>query len=493
MSQHPHVPEPSRAALAGARLHADDLLSLPNVTGVGAARKVVGGRRTDTVGVVVYVLRKEPSANLDARHCVPPELIVGNEGVPTDVVEIAQPRMCDLDDAKYRPIRGGCQIQSVSGLGTAGGVFFDRRPPYEAVLLTCNHVLTSPDRPFELPGNRSVWQPGGGHAEFVGASARVVPMFPAPLGADYAFDSVVDAGIVEVGPGIGKWFRVVDIAGKHPYVALPPYEGMEVVRRGFRTQLKTGTVEAVGVTLITGNAMAGQKRCKIGGGGTVFAIRSDEGQISGMPGDSGSLVVDAAGQATRGLVFAADSLSGGLTWACDIVDVMGAMEIDTICSRAIHLSVDGAVLKHLAFALSDRERLTEEHVRKFTRFRADYLSPDREGLLGGGLGVLLEGTSGQEIAEALVTDDDFAGLLNRAIGAWLVQPSAFEMLEYQLPENFTADLLAAFTRLTRISEGAVDVDWLADTFQDADGRSMREVLDRKVRAPEPVFSLDLQP
>ncbi|MEU9785542.1 hypothetical protein AB0H92_32050 [Streptomyces phaeochromogenes] len=471
------------------------MLRLPNVIGVGASRKVVSGRRTDTIGIVVYVTRKEPSANLAAQHRVPPELTVNNESVPTDVVEIAQPRMCALDDGKYRPIRGGCQIQSVAGLGTAGGVFFDRRAPHDAVLLTNNHVLTLPAHPDSLPGNRHVWQPGGGHAEFVGDSTRVVPMLPGPLGANYAFDSVVDAGIVEVGPGIGKWFRVIDIAGKHPFVALPPYEGLEVVRRGFRSQLKTGTVEAVGVTVITEGPPPDRKRCKIGGGGTVFAIRSPEGQISGMSGDSGSLVVDAAGQATRGLVFASDShdhLTGGLTWACDMLDVMSAIEIETICARSNRLVVTAAVMKEIASSIAERERLIEEHVRKFARFRASYLSPNGDSRLSGGLGALLEEESGQEIAEALLTDDDFAGLLNRAIGSWLVQPTAFEMLEYRLPENFVPDLLAAFTRLSRIKAGAVDTDWLADVFQNADGRSMREVLDRKVRVPEPAVSVDLQ-
>lgn len=48
----------------------------------------------------------------------------------------------------------------------------------------------------------------------------------------------------------------------------------------------------------------------------------------------------------------------------------------------------------------------------------------------GALGALLEMEPGRTIAEALLADEDFSGLLNRAIGDWLVLPTVFEMLEY---------------------------------------------------------------
>ena len=133
-------------------------------------------------------------------------------------------------------------------------------------------------------------------------------MFRAPLGVtDYRFSAPVDAGIVEVDDEIAAQFEVVEIGGKHPFVVLPPFEGLEVVRRGYRTQLRTGTVEAVDLT-ITVTANNGD-RLRIGP--TVFSIRSPERLISAMKGDSGSLVVDAAGGAARGLVFASNEQSGG--------------------------------------------------------------------------------------------------------------------------------------------------------------------------------------
>ncbi|MFE3558701.1 hypothetical protein ACFXKW_28155 [Streptomyces sp. NPDC059193] len=83
-----------------------------------------------------------------------------------------------------------------------------------------------------------------------------------------------------------------------------------------------------------------------------------------------------------------------------------------------------------------------------------------------------------------LADEEFSGLLNRSIGAWLVQPNIFEMLEYKIPDNFTHDLLAAFSRLNATQPDVIDMRWMEDVFQDAFGRSMRELLDRSVKQPD---------
>ncbi|MFI0369050.1 hypothetical protein ACH35V_14305 [Actinomadura sp. 1N219] len=481
MSQLTHEPEPPVAALAAARVYADDLLGLPNVFGVGVARKIVGGRRTDTTGVVVYVTRKEPPANLQMFHRVPRELTVSDERVPTDVVQTAPPELRDVTDGKLRPVVGGCMLGTSWGsTGTCGGVFYDRHWPMDPVLLTNNHVLTRPETPNQLPSMPTVWQPAG--VEAIGSTRRVEPWWPAPLGAGHAYEFSVDAGIVGLLPEVRARPEILSIAGKHPFVVLPPSLDMQVVRRGFRTQLKPGTVEAIGSTVLMTNRAG--KRVKCGVGGTLFAIRSEPGEVTAMAGDSGSLVLDAAGFATRGLVFGSEPDYGGITWACDILDVMRAMEIDTACNGGIRRLVGDAVLKALASLMAEREKLIGVHLRKFAEFRADYLSGSGEGALSRAFGALLDEESGQAIAWALLTDEEFAGLLNRAIGDWLVQPSIFEMLEYVLPEEFAPDLLAAFARLNRIEPDAIDTGWLEDVLQDAAGRSMREVLDRQVKAPQ---------
>ena len=45
-----------------------------------------------------------------------------------------------------------------------------------------------------------------------------------------------------------------------------------------------------------------------------------------------------------------------------------------------------------------------------------------------------------DFAEDLALDDDFAGLIDLAIGDWLVQPTVFDLLEYQLPDDFGSRL-----------------------------------------------------
>ena len=133
-------------------------------------------------------------------------------------------------------------------------------------------MLTVSGNPTTLPANPNVDQPWGGSK--VGVSKRIIPMFRAPLGVtDYTFSAPVDAGIVEVDDGIAAQFDVVEIGGKHPFVALPPFDGLEVVRRGYRTQLRTGAVEAVELTMtITAN---NGDRLRIGP--SVFSIRSRSG------------------------------------------------------------------------------------------------------------------------------------------------------------------------------------------------------------------------
>src|SRR6186997_1021727 len=115
---------PTRVRLA-ARVHTDAILRLPNVVGVGVARRRVRGVPTDEPVVVTYVTRKLPREALRLDERVPHLLEVDGEEVRTDVVEVGEPRFVDVDDAKYRPLRGGCQIGTAGGTGTAGAVMYD--------------------------------------------------------------------------------------------------------------------------------------------------------------------------------------------------------------------------------------------------------------------------------------------------------------------------------------------------------------------------------
>lgn len=202
-----------------------------------------------------FVTRKLPLSRLREEEIVPREL-EGEEGrTVTDVMEIAPPRL--FDTAKYRPLVGGAQISAkvaASG-GTLGAVLYDRTDD-QPVLLTCNHCVTQAGIWHERPADRRVRQP---------------------------------AFTVDVA------FKVVDL-GQHPYLVLPPYEGLEAAKRGAATDTTPGTVKCIDVSVILNSA--GQP-VKIGGPDSGF--RRIGGNFA-LPGDSGALVVDMHSCASRGIV-----------------------------------------------------------------------------------------------------------------------------------------------------------------------------------------------
>lgn len=464
---------------AAARLHTDRILRLPNVVGVGVSRRRVRGVVTDEPAVLTYVSRKLPLDALRLDERVPRVLDVDGEEVGTDVIEINEPHLVAVDTAQYRPLRGGCQIGTTAGAGTAGAVMYDRRDS-TVVLLTNNHVVTDVANPTTLPANTVVSQPAGGSR--IGFAKRIVPMFLAPLGATgYKYFAPVDAAIVQVDDGVGSQFNVIEVAGKHPFVALPAFEGLEVVRRGYRTQLRTGTVEAVDVTM-TAKASNGDRHLI---GPNVFSIRSPERLISAMKGDSGSLVVDADGGASRGLVFASDEQSGGLTWACDLLTVMNMLEIETVCTGARNALIRRAVRRRFSATWAAAERIdaaggsrnpfVDDVITKVHRFTEAYLPQKRDGSTGSAIGQALA-LLGPDLSAAITYDEDAAGLLDRAFGDWLVTPTVFDMLEYRFPQDAADHMKAAFGRMRERCEHRPELDRLERIFSEAAGRSMREVL-----------------
>jgi hypothetical protein len=63
--------------------HEHELMSMPNVVGVGVGFRWVGGRPSDQPAIIVSVRQKLAPADLDASDMIPPEL----DGVPVDVQE----------------------------------------------------------------------------------------------------------------------------------------------------------------------------------------------------------------------------------------------------------------------------------------------------------------------------------------------------------------------------------------------------------------------
>jgi hypothetical protein len=461
--------------------YADRVLQFPNVIGCGVGKRTVRGRETGETALVVFVTRKLPLSALRADEILPREVQTREGPVVIDVVERAMPRLL-ADTATYRPLRGGCEISAAanSGAGTLGAVMYDGRDA-EVVLLTANHVLTVAGQRTEIPANTVVSQPFFGGT--VGRTKRIVPWFRRPLGAvDAVWEAQVDAGIVSLDPSTKAQFRVIDI-GKHPYVPLPPSEGLQVNKRGRTTLLTTGTVKNVDVIMFMRDFNG--ELVRIGGAGSCFSIQSGPDDIFGAPGDSGSLVVDSAGGAARGLLFSADGMRGGWSYASSLISVMQALELETPCTGSLDAMFMRAFWRRQI--LSSRIGEVENAVsgafsKNILTFRTAYFKGASEGSVGGALERMFQGLA-HELSEALALDEDFAGLMDLALGDWLVQPTVFDMLEYKLPQDFEGRLGRAFDRLREFNPEARGYEWVASAFRGCGGVRMRDVLTRAAPAP----------
>ena len=73
-------------------------------------------------------------------------------------------------------------------------------------------------------------------------------------------------------------------------------------------------------------------------------------------------------------------------------------------------------------------------------------------------------------------DEDFAGLLDRAFGNWLVQPTLFDMLEYKIKDQEVLAATEALQRFCSKRELPQDLRWLEKILPRCAGMSVRELL-----------------
>jgi hypothetical protein len=451
--------------------YSERVFSYPNVIGYGVGQKTTRGRKTGESCLVVFVERKLPVSALRAQDVLPRKIDTAHGALTIDVVEQAVPRFL-TDTAAYDPLRGGCMItaSAVGGSGTLGAVMYDRRDA-EVVLLTCNHVLTPAGQRGDVPANPVVSQPTFGNP--VGRTKRIAPWFYAPLGDAVKWTARVDAGIVALDAGVDAQFRVIGL-GKHPYVPLPPLEGLEVRKRGFQSELTVGTIEHLDVTITMRDANG--DRARIGGPGSGFSVRSPADAPFAVPGDSGSLVVDAQGGAARGMMFAGDGMAGGLSYGCQLNAIMEALELETPCTGSLDAMFMAALRRRRLHDMIRQEQMPGI-IKVIKRFRRRYLQAAAEGSFGNALEQMFQALA-PEFAEAIALDDDFAGLMDHALGDLLVQPSVYDMLEYQPPEDFVERLGRAFERLHALNPDASGFEWVVPALQDCGGTSLRDLLAR---------------
>jgi hypothetical protein len=315
------------------KLREQELLGLPGVQAVGIGYKVVGGKETGELSIVVYVDKKLPKKDL-GRGGVPGTLSATTETqtVPTatrrqgpttplkamvsantDVKEVGVIE-AQVYNARIRPVKPGYSIGHYKiTAGTFGALVRDICPPCKVHILSNNHVLANSNAaaigdPILQPG---AYDGGTLPGDTVARLTRFVPIsFGSPDRynlVDAALATPLDQRLViasAVGLGI-------------PRGTVEATLGMEVTKSGRTTQTTVGKVIDVNATVAV----------NYGASGVAYYRNQIITTAMSAGGDSGSLVVDKAGGRGTGLLFAG---SDQITILNSIQNVLMALGVELI-------------------------------------------------------------------------------------------------------------------------------------------------------------------
>jgi hypothetical protein len=250
---------------------AREFMTRPNVTAVGIGGRERAGRPTGEIVIKVFVDRKRPLSDLAVDDVLPVQF----EGIPVDVAQLPEsrldtepdpedgdeasdeplgsPRMPDgRDDGdKYRPLLGGIQVQTEltgGGTGTLGCILVHQTDPAKVFALTNFHVVDGDDDPD--PDVTKMGQPTN-FSSSTRCCSHIVGTFVAG-----SRDTVRDAALIQLDPGTQWMAEIVGVGlvtGTH---TITPAEAAtltySVRKRGARTRLTGGIVEAINATHTTG-------------------------------------------------------------------------------------------------------------------------------------------------------------------------------------------------------------------------------------------------
>lgn len=329
--------EVARAKFAK-EVHQASLLARPNVVGVGVGLRRRGGRLQDEVCVVALVRRKRPLASLTAEAQVPSQL----EGVATDVQEVGILRAQADRRARHRPAPGGVSVgHYLITAGTLGGVVRDRVTGTRLVLSN-NHVLANSN---EAAVEDPILQPGpaDGGREESDAFALLERFIPIAYSREPGTCGIAQ-WVARAGNRVAGWLgskhrletvrldpqatNRVDAAVARPLLdsdlsdeildlgvlsgTAPATLGMAVRKSGRTTGLTSGRVTVVEVTVDV----------DYGGKTARFEGQILSGSMS-QPGDSGSLLVEAAAPRAVGLLYAGSDQATIYNPIADVLDALG--------------------------------------------------------------------------------------------------------------------------------------------------------------------------
>lgn len=300
-----------------------DILTKPNVVGVGVGFKETRGFITDEVSIMVLVREKKPPSALSRKQMVPDRV----DGILTDVVEVGVLRSQQSRTDRWRPAPGGVSIAHYKvTAGTLGAVVRDANTG-QRLILSNNHVLASSNE--ASPGD-VILQPGpvdGGDdpADIIGYLERFVPiqfnvepgtcsvadgyalvgnLVARMLGSSHRLatfnthaeaTNTVDAAVarpIEDGVVLDEILEVGSVMGVTEAML-----GMSVVKSGRTTGFTSGSVRVLDTTV----------EVSYGVGQTVRFVNQVVTTPMSQGGDSGSLVLEAGSQRAVGLLFAGSS------------------------------------------------------------------------------------------------------------------------------------------------------------------------------------------
>ena len=472
--------EVTRALYAQERF-GEQLLALPNVFGIATGLRRSKGKWGKKVALQVFVTHKVSKKRLPDWAVVPPKLEVRDMGeVTTDVIEMEVPQ-ASVDTARYRPVLGGCSIGPESSIsaGTLGGWACDTTDD-TIVFLTNNHVISNLDT---MPAARRVVQPGrldGGvlPGDVIGQLKRDVTLNTVANvpGAPVPAVTQVDAAIGTI--DVARSDEVIDI-GPAIYEVLAPAVGMNVQKRGRRTELTTnGQITSIAGTF----NVTYRNGARLGRIANCFVVTSTDGNKFSDKGDSGSLIFDqAVGELedTRpvvGLLFADGALADGtpVTVGNDINAVFGNINISTVCTCVLRSIISSAFSSGASLGDSVAgKRLLRDKDRQLRKLRYETLAKSTAGKV---VQHILT-TRAAALGRAMTEDEDAFGMVVQLLDPWLRLRTNYEMLEAKVD----GETIKHFRRLAehvakRQPELKPLMLVLAEASQGLEGKTVRSIL-----------------
>ena len=333
------------------RQYKSEILTIPNVLGVGIGYRITAGRMTGELSIMLLVRRKLPVAGLSAKALAPSQI----EGIRTDVLEVGDIRPLMLRTDRWRPAPGGVSIGHYKiSAGTLGCVVRDRETG-DRLILSNNHVLANindagPGDPILQPGaadGGQVQQDTIARLErfcpidfgseppdcnVATGFVSLVNLFAGAVGSSHKVDAyqqhpaamnMVDAAVARPVNDADISDEIIDIGTLEG--TMPAQLGMTVRKSGRTSELSSGEVTVLDATVT------------VSYGSGLEAVFEDQIVTTALSrgGDSGSMLVAGDSNYALGLLFAGSDVS---TIHNPIQNVLDCLEVDLPGSPGDNLS-----------------------------------------------------------------------------------------------------------------------------------------------------------